>query len=114
MTLLPVEQMLPLITETLNFNKAENIVTIPLAGKADYADYLVIASGTTNRHCIALCRYVEEKIRKTGFKDTLISGKTHGDWVVMDVSDVIVHLFRPEVRDFYNLEKLWQAPPSSA
>ncbi len=114
MTLLPVDEILPLITKTLDFNKAEDIVTIPLAGKADYADYLVIASGTTSRHCISLSRYVEQKIRKTGFKETLISGKNSGDWVVMDVGDVIVHLFRPEVRAFYNLEKLWQDPPTPA
>lgn len=113
MTRLPVDDMLSLITETLDINKAENIVTIALAGKADYADYMVIASGTTSRHCISLSRFVEEKIRKTGFKDMSIAGKSAGDWVVMDMGDVVVHLFRPEVRDFYNLEKLWQDHPST-
>lgn len=112
MTYLQADDMVKLITTTLDTNKAQNIKTIPLAGKADYADYMVIASGTTGRHCIALSRYLDDAIRKTGFKGTHISGRTGGDWVVMDTGDVVVHVFRPDVREFYKLEKLWEEHPT--
>ena len=104
------KEMLDLIHKTLDMNKGD-ITVIDLAGKASFADYMVIACGNTGRQCNALARYVEDELRKTGYKESLISGKGGGDWVAMDCGDVVLHLFRPEVREFYDLEKLWIDPP---
>ncbi|MFL2660190.1 MAG: ribosome silencing factor [Alphaproteobacteria bacterium] len=105
------KEMLDLISNTLDINKAQDIKIIDLNGKAYFADYMVIATATSSRQCSALARYVEDELRKKGYKEAIISGKTSGDWVAMDCGDVVVHLFRPEVREFYDLEKLWIDPP---
>ena len=90
----------------LNVEKGENIVSIDLAGKTTIADYMVIVTGTSSRQVGAMAEKLQAKISKEGFKSK-IEGKSGGDWVILDAGDVIVHLFRPEVREFYNLEKLW-------
>jgi len=87
--------------------KAEEIITIDLAGKTTIADHMVIASGRSTRQVLALTEHLDEVLsRRTRIS---IEGKTQGDWVLIDAGDVIVHLFRPEIRSYYNLEKMWGA-----
>ena len=81
---------------------------IPLAGKADFADYMVIASGSSARKVGAMAEHIVEKLKKSGLKDLRTEGRSAGDWVLIDAGDVVVHLFRPDVREFYALEKLWE------
>jgi ribosome-associated protein len=100
---------LQLILATLEDAKAEDIVTIDLTGKTSLADHMVIASGRSNRHVGAMTDHVVEALGKIGKKGLRIEGLPHCDWVVIDEGDIIVHLFRPEVREFYNLEKMWSA-----
>ena len=92
---------------SLSLDKAENTVVVDLKGKVAIADYLVIASGTSNRHVGAMADHLQRRIKELGVKGTSIEGAKHCDWVLIDVGDVIVHIFRPEVREFYNLEKIW-------
>ena len=87
--------------------KAEDIVTIDLNGKAVIADGMVVATGRSNRHVGAIAIQLVEKLKSDGRKDLRIEGMPNADWVLVDAGDVIVHIFRPEVRSFYNLEKLW-------
>lgn len=89
--------------------KAEDIVLIDLKGKSTVADYMVIASGRSDRHVGAIAEQVERKLKDTGHGRVRSEGKESCDWVLVDVGDVVLHVFRPEVRDFYNLEKMWQA-----
>ena len=104
---LPPQELLRLVLDTLADGKAEEVVTIDLAGKTTIADYMVIATGRSNRQVVALTEHLEEAL--AGKVRTSIEGKTQGDWVLIDASDVIVHLFRPDVRAHYNLEKMWGA-----
>ncbi len=98
------------IEKILDDGKAENIVSIPLEGKSALADYMIIATGTSTRHVSALSNQITSKLKMMGFKIFSTQGQRNGDWVLVDVGDVIVHLFRPEVREFYNLDKMWLAP----
>jgi ribosome-associated protein len=93
----------------LDENKAEDILLIPLEGKSALADFMIIATGRSARHVTALAELVGAHVAKSGRKPRY-EGKGNGDWVLADCGDVIVHLFRPEVREFYNLEKIWQEP----
>ena len=102
------DQILKIVQKTLEDNKAEDVVTINLEGKTSLADQMVVASGTSNRHVASLAEKVEQALKKSGCKAT-IEGLEKADWVLIDAFDVIVHIFVPEVRDFYNLEKMWQA-----
>jgi nicotinate-nucleotide adenylyltransferase len=105
-------ELLELILQTLEDGKAEDIVTIELAGKTTIADQMVIATGRSTRQVLALAEHVEEVL--SGRMRVAVEGKTQGDWVLIDASDVIVHLFRPEIRAYYNLEKMWgEALPDS-
>ena len=100
-------EILDLVLQTLEDGKAEEIVTIDLAGKTTIADHMVIASGRSTRQVLALTEHLDEVLsRRTRIS---IEGKTQGDWVLIDAGDVIVHLFRPEIRSYYNLEKMWGA-----
>ena len=103
--------LLGLIVHTLDEGKAEDIVVIDLAGKSSLADHLVIASGRSSRQVTALADQVASKLKDAGHGRITGEGKEHGDWVLLDAGDVIIHLFRPEVRAFYNLEKMWGAAP---
>jgi ribosome-associated protein len=104
--------LLELIQQTLEDGKAEDIVTIELAGKTTIADQMVIASGRSARQVLALAEHLDEVLSPR--MRISVEGKTQGDWVLIDASDVIVHLFRPEIRAYYNLEKLWgEALPDS-
>ncbi len=101
--------MCRLISATLDERKAEQIVTIDLAKKADFADAMVIASGTSGRHVAALAQYVVDAL-KAGGVQAQVEGLHSCDWVLVDAGDVIVHLFKPEVREYYRLEKMWGVP----
>jgi nicotinate (nicotinamide) nucleotide adenylyltransferase/ribosome silencing factor RsfS/YbeB/iojap len=106
-------ELLELILKTLEDGKAEDVVTIELAGKTTIADQMVIATGRSTRQVLALAEHLEEALSRR--MRISVEGKTQGDWVLIDASDVIVHLFRPEVRSYYNLEKMWgEALPESA
>jgi nicotinate (nicotinamide) nucleotide adenylyltransferase/ribosome silencing factor RsfS/YbeB/iojap len=98
-------ELLDVVLQTLEDGKAEDIVTIELAGKTTIADQMVIASGRSTRQVLALTEHLEEALSRRG--RIAIEGKTQGDWVLIDAGDVIVHLFRPEIRSYYNLEKMW-------
>ena len=99
--------MIDALAAVLDDNKAEDIVIIPLAGKSALADYMIIASGRSARHVTALAELIGEYLKSLG-QSARYEGKAGGDWVVADAGDVIIHLFRPEVRSFYNLEKIWR------
>jgi ribosome-associated protein len=96
-------ELLRLIIDSLEDGKAEEIVTIDLAGKTTIADYMVVASGRSARQVVALSDHLEQILPGR----IATEGKTQGDWVLIDASDVIVHIFRPEIRAYYNLEKMW-------
>jgi nicotinate (nicotinamide) nucleotide adenylyltransferase/ribosome silencing factor RsfS/YbeB/iojap len=98
-------EILDLVLKTLDDGKAEEIVTIDLAGKTTIADYMVVASGRSARQVGALTEHLEEALSRR--VKISIEGKEQGDWVLIDASDVIVHLFRPEIRAYYNIEKMW-------
>jgi ribosome-associated protein len=92
----------------LDQDKGENIVSIDLAGKTSIADYMVIVTGRSSRQVAGMAEKLRERLATEGIRARL-EGQDTGDWVIVDAGDVIVHLFRPEVREFYNLEKLWSA-----
>lgn len=98
------------IVHLLDARKAEEIVTIPLAGKSAIADYMVIASGSSHRQVTALAELAVKELHALGVRRISVEGLPQADWVLIDAGDVIIHLFRPEIRAFYNLEKLWLAP----
>ena len=95
------------VITTLDLNKAEDIVTIDLKDKSSMADYMIIASGTSSRHIQSLSEQVLEKLKDNGIKDSKIEGKESGEWKLVDGIDLIVHIFHPEKRKFYELEKIW-------
>lgn len=92
---------------SLDDDKAQDIVSIQLTGKSDIADYMVIASGTSSRQVAAMADHLREKLKTAGLSTVSVEGASQGDWVLIDGGDIVVHLFRPEVRDFYALEKMW-------
>ena len=96
-----------LILQSLDDDQAQEVVTIPLAGKSSIADHMVIASGRSTRQVAAMAQKLAERVKKGGFGHCRIEGLPAADWVLIDTGDVIVHLFRPEVRAFYNLERMW-------
>lgn len=95
---------------SLDDDKAQDVVVIDLAGKTQIADYMVIASGQSSRQVGAMADHLCQKIKESGIKDVAVEGAGQSDWVLIDAGDVLIHLFRPEVRDFYGLEKLWSVP----
>ncbi len=97
------------ILASLEDDKAEEILAIDIRGKSSFADMLVVASGRSSRHVGALADHVVRKLKEAGAKEIHVEGMPHADWVLIDAGDVIVHLFRPEVRSFYNIEKIWGA-----
>jgi len=96
-----------LVLTQLDDDQAQEIVSIPLAGKSSIADHMVIASGRSTRQVAAMAQKLAEEIKKAGFGHARIEGLPAADWVLIDAGDVVVHLFRPEVRSFYNLERMW-------
>jgi ribosome-associated protein len=97
------------VLSSLEDDKAEDILAIDIRGKSSFADMLVIASGRSARHVGALADHVLRKLKDAGVKDVRVEGLPQADWVLVDAGDVVVHLFRPEVRAFYNIEKIWTA-----
>ncbi len=91
----------------LDEHLAEDVVVIELAGKSSIADYMVIATGRSNRQVVALAEHLIRLLKGRGLIGVTPEGARQGDWVLIDARDVIIHLFRPEVREFYNLEKMW-------
>jgi len=109
-----LEPLLKLVLTQLDDDQAQDIVTIDLKGKSSIADHMVIASGRSTRQVAAIAQKLAEKIKQAGFGPVKLEGLPAADWVLLDAGDIVVHLFRPEVRSFYNLERMWafgDAPP---
>lgn len=96
-----------LVLKSLDDDQAQELVSIPLVGKSSIADHMVIASGRSTRQVAAMAQKLAERIKQAGFGHVRIEGLPAADWVLIDAGDVVVHLFRPEVRSFYNLERMW-------
>ena len=103
------EQALDLILTSLDDAKAEDILSIDLRGKSSLADYMVITSGRSHRHVGAVSDRLLRALKENGFGNAHVEGLPNCDWVLIDTGDHIVHIFRPEVREFYNIEKMWAA-----
>ena len=108
------EETLRLVLDRIDDMKAEDTVTIDLTGKFTIADVMVVTSGRSNRQVGAIADRVVEALHKAGIRDLRVQGMPHCDWVLIDAGDVIVHVFRPEVRAFYQLEKMWAGVRSQA
>lgn len=108
-------ELAQLVVQQLDDDKAENILNIPLAGKSPMADAMVVASGRSARHVAALADHVSRKLKEAGVGTVRVEGLPNADWVLIDAGDIIIHIFRPEVREFYNLERIWasDAPPTT-
>jgi ribosome-associated protein len=102
-----ISDLKSLVINTLDLNKAQDIVTIDLKDKSSMADYMIIASGTSSRHIQSLSEQVLEKLKDNGIKNSNIEGKESNEWKLVDGIDLIVHIFHPEKRKFYELEKIW-------
>ncbi len=96
-----------MIEKSLDDDKAEDLVTIDLKGKSSIADFMVVASGRSARQLGAMAEHLREKLGKAGVSPVGLEGERQGDWILIDGGDVVVHLFRPEIRGLYNLEKMW-------
>jgi ribosome-associated protein len=106
-----------LVLSSLDDDQAQEVVSIPLEGKSSIADHMVIASGRSTRQVAAMAQKLAERIKHAGMGPVRLEGLPAADWVLIDAGDVVVHLFRPEVRSFYNLERMWafgDAPPAAA
>jgi len=101
------EQLCALIVDALDDLKAKNIVTLDVRNMTSVTDYMIIASGTSNRHVKSLVENVAEKARAAGHRPIGVEGEEGGEWVLLDLQDALVHVMLPAVREFYNLEKLW-------
>ena len=102
-----ISDLKKIVIETLDLNKAQDIVSIDLKDKSSMADYMIIASGTSSRHIQALSEQVLEKLKDNGVNECKIEGKESSEWKLVDGIDLIVHIFHPEKRKFYELEKMW-------
>jgi len=108
------DKTLNMVPSRLEDMKAEETVTLDLRGKSAFSDYMIITSGRVNRHVGAIAENVAKGLKETGIANVHIEGLPNCDWVLIDSGDVIVHIFRPEVREFYNLERLWTQGPTAA
>ena len=102
-----ISDLRQIVINTLDINKAKDIVSIDLKDKSSMADYMIIASGTSSRHIQALSEQVLEKLKDNGIGECKIEGKESGEWKLVDGIDLIIHIFHPEKRKFYELEKIW-------
>lgn len=105
-----LSRALDTVLESLEGSKAEEIVSIDIRGKSSLADYMVVASGRSHRHVSAVADHLIRALKDAGLGAARVEGLSGADWVLIDTGDIIVHIFRPEVRDFYGIEKMWQAP----
>jgi len=101
------KKLLGLVEKSLDDDKAENVVAIDLTGKSSIADYMVIATGRSARQLGAMAEHLQVKLKATGIAKVGVEGATAGDWLLIDGGDIVIHLFRPDVRGLYNLEKMW-------
>ena len=101
------DTLLEIARRSLDDDKAQDVAVIDLAGKTTLADHMVIASGTSTRQVAALSEHLRERLKAGGLATVPVEGLEHCDWVLIDAGDIIIHVFRPEVRAFYNLEKMW-------
>jgi len=104
------KKLLGLVEKSLDDDKAEDVVAIDLSGKSSIADFMVIASGRSARQLGAMAEHLQVKLKASGINPVGIEGATAGDWVLIDGGDIVIHLFRPEIRHLYNLEKMWGMP----
>src|SRR5215217_76831 len=102
-------QMIDVVLKSLDDAKAEQTVHIDITGKSSLSDHMVVTSGRSHRHVGAMADQLARDLKEAGFGKPRVEGLPHCDWVLVDGGDVIVHIFRPEVREFYNIEKMWQA-----
>ena len=102
-----ISDLKQIVIKTLDINKAQDIISIDLKDKSSMADYMIIASGTSSRHIQALSEQVLEKLKDSGIKNSKIEGKDSTEWKLVDGIDLIIHIFHPEKRKFYELEKMW-------
>lgn len=109
----PGSKLLALVLDSLEKDKAEDVVPIALKGKSEMADYMVIASGRSSRQVVSMSEKLNDVMKAELGHVCRVEGRQTGDWVLMDCGDIIVHLFRPEVREFYQLEKMWQPTTAS-
>lgn len=107
---LEAQRVCDIVEQSLDADKAENIVVINLHGKSDVADFMVIASGRSQRHVQTLAEHLQERLKAEGYADIQMEGQETGDWVLVDSFHVVAHVFHPEVRAFYNLERMWDVP----
>jgi ribosome-associated protein len=105
----PNPSMINVVLQSLDDAKAEETVAIDVTGKSSLTDHMVVTTGRSNRHVGAMADQLVRALREAGFDKPRVEGLPHCDWVLVDGGDVIVHIFRPEVREFYNIEKMWQA-----
>lgn len=105
-----MDKLKNVIEAVLDKDKASDISTIDLAGKSSLADYMIIATGLSQKHITALAEHIVDKLATLGYRNIPVEGKAVSDWVVLDVGNIIVHLFRRETRSLYNLEKMWAMP----
>lgn len=110
--LVAVEDVLDTVKSSLEDSKAEDIVTINIQGKSALGDFMVVASGRSHRHVGAITDHLLRDLKDNGHGTPRVEGLPHCDWVLVDTGDIVIHIFRPEVRDFYGLEKMWQMPDS--
>ena len=108
--LVAVEDVLDTVRSSLEDSKAAEIVTINIQGKSALGDYMVVASGRSHRHVGAITDHLLRDLKDNGHGTPRVEGLPHCDWVLVDTGDIVIHVFRPEVRDFYGLEKMWQMP----
>jgi ribosome-associated protein len=109
--IVPLQAADPVLLErihtSLDDDKAENIVTIDMAGRSSLADAIVVATGRSSRHVASIAEHLARRLKEAGYGTRPVNGAQQGDWVLVDAGDVIVHIFRPEVREYYNLESMW-------
>ena len=110
----PVEALHELVLRSLDDDQAQDVVTIPLGGKSSIADHMVIASGRSTRQVASMAQKLQQRIKQDLGRTVRVEGLPVADWVLIDADDVIVHLFRPEVRTFYNLERMWAFEENAA
>jgi ribosome-associated protein len=108
------DKTLNMILSRLDDMKAEETITIDLRGKSAFSDYMIVTTGRVNRHVGAIAENVAKGLKESGIKNPHVEGMPNCDWVLIDSGDVILHIFRPEVREFYNLERLWTQGPAKA
>ncbi|EBU7498085.1 ribosome silencing factor [Salmonella enterica subsp. enterica serovar Typhi] len=106
----PSSRAIETVLASLEDSKAEDIVSIDIRKKSSLGDYMVIASGRSNRHVSAVADHLISALKDAGLGQARVEGLPAADWVLVDAGDVIIHIFRPEIREFYNIEKMWQTP----